>query len=95
MKDAGRDLLDTGWQEGPTGLAYIFRAIGRNFFTLLLTPLLFIAAKRGFGQEILALSDARPKAFSTLDVDGDHHCHMDSCVEEVAEAVVEHFLSQV
>ncbi|PJE37704.1 hypothetical protein CVM52_05530 [Pseudooceanicola lipolyticus] len=43
MKDAGRDLLDTGWQEGPTGLAYIFRAIGRNFFTLLLTPLLFIA----------------------------------------------------
>jgi len=54
-------------------------------------PLLFIAAKQGFGQEILALSDARPKAFSTLDVDGDHHCHMDSCVEEVAEAVRGHF----
>lgn len=55
-------------------------------------PLLFITAKQGFGQQILALTEARPKVFSELELDGDHHCHMDSCVEEVAEAVVGHCL---
>lgn len=55
-------------------------------------PLLFIAAEQGFGQQILALTSARPKDFSLLELDGDHHCHMDSCAKEVAKAVIGHFI---
>ena len=52
MKDAGRDLLDTGWQDGPTGVSYLLGALRRNFVILILAPLLFIGL--GFAYLITA-----------------------------------------
>ena len=52
MKDAGRDLLDTGWQDGPTGFSYLLGAFRRNFAILILAPLLMIGA--GFAYLITA-----------------------------------------
>lgn len=58
-------------------------------------PLLFVSARQGFGEQLLALlaEGESPPHFRVITVDGDHHCHMGESAAEIATAAEAHFLA--